>query len=75
MIEEDIEELGGDVQELLLVYNHPEQQLAVHLEIFSLEDAAAVSSRPETDYLYVIVFTVADHEIGLLVSELVDITS
>ena len=97
--------MGSDAQELLLVYNHSEEQLAVpvslvsrierihcnqiqrtrtrasmqylggHLEIFSLEDAAAVSSRPETDYLYVIVFTVADHEIGLLVSELVDITS
>lgn len=35
------------------------QYLGGHLVLFSLEDAAAVSSRPETDYLYVIVFTVA----------------
>ncbi|MBT4977993.1 MAG: hybrid sensor histidine kinase/response regulator [Gemmatimonadetes bacterium] len=104
-IEEDIDDLDSDVQELLLVYNHPDEQLAVpvslvsrierihcdqiqrtgtrasmqylggHLVLFSLEDAAAVSPRPETDYLYVLVFTVADHEVGLLVSELVDITS
>ncbi len=104
-IEEDIDDLGSDVQELLLVHNHPEEQFAIpvslvsrierihcnqiertgtrasmqylggHLILFSLEDAAAVSSRPETDYLYVLVFTVADHEVGLLVSELVDITS
>ena len=89
--------MGSDVQELLLVYNHSEERLAVpvslvsrierfhcnqiqrtgtrasmqylggHLGLFPLEDAA-------TDYLYVIVFTVADHEVGLLVSELVDIT-
>ena len=50
------------------------QYLGGHLGLFPLEDAATVCSKPETDYLYVIVFTVADHEVGLLVSELVDIT-
>ena len=104
-IEEETDEPGSDVQELLLVHNHPQEQFAVpvslvsrierihqnqiertgarasmqylggQLVLFSLEDAASVSPRPETDYLYVIVFTVANREVGLLVSELVDITS
>ena len=44
-----------------------------HLVLFSIEQAARVIPRPETEYLYVIVFRVADGEVGLLVSEIVDI--
>jgi len=44
-----------------------------HLVLFSIEQAARVIPRPETEYLYVVVFRVADGEVGLLVSEIVDI--
>jgi two-component system, chemotaxis family, sensor kinase CheA len=44
-----------------------------HLVLFSIEQAAQVIPRPEAEYLYVIVFRVADGEVGLLASQIVDI--
>ncbi|MDP6698703.1 MAG: chemotaxis protein CheW [Candidatus Latescibacteria bacterium] len=104
-LEEELDEPGSDMQELLLVHNHPDEQLAVpvrlvsriervhksqieragarasmqyrggHLVLFSLEDAASVRPRPETEELHIIVFSVAGREVGLMVSELVDIAA
>jgi two-component system, chemotaxis family, sensor kinase CheA len=46
-----------------------------HLILFSLSQAANTEPVPKLDELFVVVFRVADREVGLLVSEVLDIAS